>query len=58
MFVLHPDGASDGTDGPAGNSLSTKLWFFGKLGIYFGILHAVSYYLNPNAAPEAIKDSK
>ena len=61
MFVLHPDGSSGGGmgGGPGGQGgLSQKLWFFGQLGIYFGLLHAVSYYLNPTEGTATIKDGK
>jgi hypothetical protein len=49
MFVLHPDGPSGGGGGAPGSSGSDfgqKIWFFGKLGIYFGLLHALSWYVN------------
>jgi hypothetical protein len=49
MFVLFPDGGSPGAGGPAGGgALSQKLYFFGQLGIYFGILHAIAWYMNPS----------
>jgi len=47
MFVLHPDG--QGGVGGAGNSSDVfrqKLWFFGKLGLYYGVLHGVFLFMN------------
>jgi hypothetical protein len=47
MFVLHPDGPSGGgATGSAGSDFRQKIWFFGKLGIYFGLLHALSWYVS------------
>ena len=59
MFVLFPDGGSPGAGGPAGSGsqFSQKLYFFGQLGIYFGILHAVAWYMNP-AEPVKIEGQK
>ncbi|KAG7371501.1 XPA domain containing protein [Nitzschia inconspicua] len=43
MFVLHPDGTTGGAGGGGpGSDSYQKVWFFGKLGLYFGLLHAVS----------------
>jgi len=47
MFVLHPDG--EGGAGGAGNSseaLRQKLWFFGQLGLYFGVVHGAYLFMN------------
>ena len=47
MFVLHPDGK--GGVGGAGNSseaFQQKLWFFGKLALYYGVLHATCLFMN------------
>jgi hypothetical protein len=47
MFVLHPDGPSGGgAPGSSGSDFRQKIWFFGKLGVYFGLLHALSWYVN------------
>jgi hypothetical protein len=58
MFVLHPDGPSGGggLGGAPGGSGShmEKVYFFGKLGIYFGILHALSWYMSPTETAKAI----
>lgn len=37
MFVLNPGGGTGGAGGGSGD-MSQKLWFFGKLGLYFGAL--------------------
>ena len=46
MFVLHPDG--DGVGGPVSSTdaLKQKLWFFGKLGCYFVVIHGASLFVN------------
>ena len=52
MFVLYPDGSAGGSGvgGSGSDQFRQKLWFFGKLGLYFGVLHAISYYMNPSQA--------
>jgi len=47
MFVLHPDGQG-GVDGSGNSSgaLKQKLWFFGKLGIYYSALHCAFLFMN------------
>jgi len=49
MFVLHSDGQG-GVDGSGNSSgaLKQKLWFFGKLGIYYGALHGAYLFMNGN----------
>lgn len=57
MFVLHPDGPGGGAGG-LGSSTSdfqTKLWFFGKLGLYFGALHLLSIYMGSQQQGPATK---
>ena len=45
MFVLKPDGS--GASGGVGSSaLQQKLWFFGKLGLYFGAIRFAFVYFS------------
>jgi len=56
MFVLNPSG--EGGAGGAGNSseaLQKKLWFFGQLGLYFGVLHGAHLFMSSG---EGKADSK
>lgn len=55
MFVLHPDGKG-GVDGAGGSSeVFQKFWFFGQLGLYYGVLHGVYLFMNGSKSSEAIK---
>jgi len=59
MFVLHPDGI--GGEGGAGNSsdaVRQKLWFFGKLGLYYGVLHGAFLFMNYREGNKSIEASK
>jgi len=59
MFVLHPDGK--GGLGGAGNSseaFQQKLSFFGKLGLYYGVLHGVYLLMNSGGGSKSTEGSK
>ena len=59
MFVLHPDGK--GGVGGAGNSseaFQQKLWFFGKLGLYYAVLHGISLIMNRGAGNKSVEGKK
>jgi len=59
MFVLHPDGK--GGVGGAGNSseaFQQKLWFFGKLALYYGVLHSAYLFMNSGSDSKSIEGSK
>ena len=47
MFVLRPDGVGGvGDPGNSSEALKQKLWFFGKLGIYYSVLHGSYLFMN------------
>jgi len=49
MFVLNPGGNS-GARGVSGSDLSEKIWFFGKLGIYFAAVRLAFVYMSDRDA--------
>jgi len=59
MFVLHPDGK--GGLGGAGNSSEAfrqRLWFFGKLGIYYVVLHGAYMFMNSGEGSKSVEGNK
>lgn len=46
MFVLHPDGDGVGGLVSSTDALKQKLWFFGKLGAYYGVIHGAYLFVN------------
>jgi hypothetical protein len=49
MFVLNPGGSGSSTGG-SGSDLSQKLWFFGKLGLYFGAVRLAFVFMSERDA--------
>lgn len=45
MFVLNPGGSGSGA-GASGGEWKQKLWFFGKLGLYFGAIRLAFVYMS------------
>jgi hypothetical protein len=59
MFALYPDG-KDGAGG-AGNSSDAfrqKLWFFGQLGLYYGLLHGAYLFMSGHEGKKSIEAGK
>ena len=46
MFVLQPDGGKAGGAAGGSSPLKQKLWFFGKLGLYFGAIRIAFVYFS------------
>lgn len=44
-LVLNP-GGSGGSGGGSSSQLRERLWQFGKLGVYFGVLHLAYMYMS------------
>ena len=59
MFVLHPDGKGGvGGAGSSSDAFNQKLWFFGKLGIYYGVLHGAYLFVNRGEGSTIAEASK
>jgi len=59
MFAIRPGGSGgSGGSGGASSTLRQHLWFFGKFGIYFGLLRYAFVYMSGNEAPKSLEDSK
>jgi len=59
MFSLHPDGKG-GVDGAGDSSeaFRQKLWFFGKLGLYYGVLHGAFLFMSSGEGNKSIEGNK
>ena len=44
MFVLNPGGSNN--SGGSGSEWQQKLWFFGKLGLYFGAIRLAFVFMS------------
>jgi len=59
MFVLHPDGKGGvGGVGISSDAIGQKLWFFGKLGVYYVVLHGAFLFMNGRGGEKKIGNSK
>jgi hypothetical protein len=56
MFVLNPGGT--GESGAGSDLLRQKLWFFGKLGLYFGTIRLAFVFMSGRESSKAIEASK
>jgi hypothetical protein len=57
MFVLHPGGSSDGSTGGT-SALRQQLTFFGKLGLYFGVVRFAFVFMSGRDQTGTIEGSK
>jgi hypothetical protein len=55
MFVLNPGGSSG--EGGASSPLRQNLWFFGKLGLYFGAIRLAFVFFSGREQGAIDKDS-
>jgi len=59
MFVLHPDGKGGvGGVGNSSDAFQQKLWFFGKLGAYYALLHGAFLFMNYREGNKSIATNK
>ena len=56
MFVLRPGGSSGGAGGSS--DFQQKLWFFGRLGLYFGALRVAFLYMSSGETKAVTAQSK
>jgi hypothetical protein len=56
MFVLNPSGSSSKKGSWRHSIVVQNLWFFGGLGIYFGIVRLAYVFLNKTTTPKAITE--
>jgi len=56
MFVLNPGANGGGKIGPAASELSEKLWFFGRLGIYFALVRGAYIFFSGRIEKQALKE--